>query len=215
MTGTSPIFFLATPLHDGRVHHDYMSGVIQLALAARERLIIAKFSGPFLPVSRDILTAHFLRSSATHLLCIDSDIGWGAADVEKLLAADRDFVSGLYAKKTRERPLATPLMRHHEGDLIEARYAAAGFVLLTRACIERMIEAYSELEYETPHGRAWALWSPLFDGRPYGEDAAFCKRWRDLGGRIWAHPGVVLRHYGDSAYLPEGSSEEPGAAGDA
>lgn len=214
MSRASASFFLATPLHDGRVHHDYMSGVIQLALTARERLIISKFSGPFLPVSRDILTAHFLRSSASHLLCVDSDIGWGAADVEKLLAAERDFVSGLYAKKTRERSLATPLMRHRDGDLIEAHYAAAGFLLLSRACVERVVKAHPELEYETPHGRAWAVWSPLFDARPYGEDAAFCKRWRDLGGRIWAHSGVVLKHYGDSAFLPREPSAELGAEGD-
>jgi len=72
---------LATPLHDGRVHQAYMSGAIELARAAPGRLIIGKFTGPFLPVSRDVLTAHFLRSNATHLLCVDSDIGWAAADV--------------------------------------------------------------------------------------------------------------------------------------
>jgi hypothetical protein len=199
---SEPVFFLATPLHDGRVHHAYMSGVIELARAAPGRLVIGKFSGPFLPVSRDVLTAHFLRSSATHLLCVDSDIGWGAADVELLLRADKDFVSGLYAKKTEDRLLATPLRQGREGDLVEAHFAAAGFLLLTRACIERLVSAHPELAYDTPQGRAWALWAPLFDGRPYGEDAAFCKRWQKLGGKIWAHSQVVLKHYGDCAYLP-------------
>ena len=208
MTSGEPIFFLATPLHDGRVHQAYMAGAIELARAAPGRLIIAKFSAPFLPVSRDVLTAHFLRSPATHLLCVDSDIGWSAADVERLLSADKDFVAGLYAKKTEDRALATPLRGEREADLIEAPFAAAGFLLLTRACIERLVAAHPELGYDTPQGRAWALWSPLFDARPYGEDAAFCQRWRRLGGKIWAHTKVVLTHYGDCAYLPAPSTSD-------
>ena len=198
----APLLFLATPLHDGRVHHAYMSGVIELAHAAPGRLIIGKFSGSFLAVSRDVLTAHFLRSKATHLLCVDSDIGFTAADVQKLLYANQDFVSGLYARKTQERLLATPLRKQRQGELVEAHYAAAGFLLLTRNCVERLVAAHPELAYDTPQGQAWALWSPFFDVRPYGEDAAFCKRWQELGGKIWAHPQVILTHYGDHAYLP-------------
>ena len=197
-----PIFFLATPLHDGRVHQAYMTGALELAAAAPGRLILGKFTGPFLPVSRDILTAHFLRSNATHLLCVDSDIGWSAADVEKLWRAGKDFMTGLYAKKQPDRALATPLRKQREGELIEAHYAAAGFLLLTRACIERLVAAHPELKYDTPRGPAWALWAPLFDVRPYGEDAAFSRRWRALGEKIWAHSQVVLTHYGDNGYLP-------------
>lgn len=206
MSTSDPVLFLATPLHDGRVHHAYLSGAIELARAFPGRLIIGKVSAPFLPVSRDVLTAHFLRSNATHLLCVDSDIGWTAADVEQLLRANKDFVAGLYAKKTEDRALATPLRGEREGDLAEAPYAAAGFLLLTRTCIERLVAAHPELFYESPQGRAFALWSPIFEARPYGEDAAFCKRWRALGGKIWAHTKVVLKHYGDSAYLPAEAS---------
>jgi len=203
----APLFFLATPLHDGRVHQAYMSGVIDLAHAAPGRLIVGKFSGSFLAVSRDVLTAHFLRSNATHLLCVDSDIGFSAADVLKLLNAKQDFVSGLYAKKTPDRLLATPLRKQRQGDLLEAHYAAAGFLLLTRSCIEQLVAAHPELAYDTPQGKAWALWSPIFDVHPYGEDAAFCKRWQRLGGKIWAHRQVVVTHYGDHAYLPIASAE--------
>jgi hypothetical protein len=184
-----------------------MSGVIDLARAAPGRLIIGKFNGAFLPVSRDVLTAHFLRSNATHLLCVDSDIGFAAADVQKLLEARQDFVSGLYAKKTDDRPLATPLRKHRQGDLLEAHYAAAGFLLLTRSCIEQLVAAHAELAYDTPQGRVWALWSPFFDVHPYGEDAAFCKRWQRLGGKIWAHARVIVKHYGDHAYLPIAAGE--------
>ncbi len=81
-----------------------------------------------------------LRSNATHLLCVDSDIGFTAADVQKLLSARRqDFASVCTQKKTVDRLLATPLRNQRQGDLVEAHYAAAGFLLLTRSCVERLI----------------------------------------------------------------------------
>src|SRR3954466_10602580 len=94
-TPRRPVFFLATPLHDGRVHHTYLAGAVQMSAAAPGQLIVSTYTNSFLPVSRDLLTGQFPRSPATHMLCIDSDIGWTPADVEKLLLANRDFVSGI------------------------------------------------------------------------------------------------------------------------
>jgi hypothetical protein len=199
---TPPILFLATPTHDARVHHAYMNGVLEAALVHRGRLIISKFTSQTLSLSRDILTAHFLRSNATHLFWVDSDIGWTVADLDKLLAANKDFVCGNYARKQEDRALASELRRRREGKLIEAKYAAAGFVLLTRACVQRLVDAHPELRYETPHGPAWALWSPIFQVAPRSEDISFSKRWQELGERIWVHSEVVLRHYGEAMYLP-------------
>src|SRR6478736_422234 len=202
-----PVFFLATPLHDGRVHHTYLSGAIQLSAAAPGQLIVGTYTNSFLPVSRDLLTAQFLRSPATHFLCVDSDIGWTPSDVEKLLRANKDFVSGIYARKQPDCAPASFLLEEREGDLIECQHAAAGFLLLTRACVERMVLAHPELEYKTPHGTAWALWSPVFNGKPYSEDTAFSARWRALGGKIWAHSQVLLKHYGEKMYFPIGFGE--------
>lgn len=202
-----PVFFLATPLHDGRVHHTYLAGAVKMSAAAPGQLIVSTYSNSFLPVSRDLLTAQFLRSPASHMLCVDSDIGWGPADVQKLLLANKDFMSGIYARKQPDRAPASALLEAREGDLIECQHAAAGFLLLTRACIERLVNAHPELEYKTPHGKAWALWSPVFNGKPYSEDTAFSARWRALGGKIWAHSQVLLEHYGEAMYFPQSQGE--------
>jgi hypothetical protein len=198
------VFFLATPLHDGRVHHAYLAGAVQMSAAAPGQLIVSTYTNSFLPVSRDLLTAQFLRSPATHMLCVDSDIGWSPSDVEKLLYANKPFVSGIYARKQPDGAPASFLLETREGALIECQHAAAGFLLLSRACVEQLVAAHPELEYATPHGTAWALWSPVFKGKPYSEDTAFSARWRALGGKIWAHSQVLLKHYGEKMYFPSG-----------
>ena len=127
--------------------------------------------------------------------------------MHKLLLANKDFVSGIYARKQPDNAPASALLENREGDLIECHHAAAGFLLLTRACVERLVSAHPELEYKTPHGKAWALWSPVFNGKPYSEDTAFSARWRALGGRIWAHSKVLLKHYGEAMYFPSSLGE--------
>jgi len=47
------VFFLATPLHDGRVHHSYLAGAVQMSAAAPGQLIVSTYTNSFLPVSRD------------------------------------------------------------------------------------------------------------------------------------------------------------------
>jgi hypothetical protein len=140
------------------------------------------------------------------MLCVDADISWRAGDVHKLLATGKDFVSGIYSMKNEKRTLPFNWTGERDGELLGCEWAPGGFLLVARPVIERMMGAYSNLQYKSDDGYSlWALWSMMFDPQtPYSsEDVAFCKRWRRLGGKIWAHPGVVLKHYGEAAYLPK------------
>lgn len=37
-------------------------------------------------------------------------------------------------------------------------------------------------------------------GNYLSEDYAFCRRWRDLGGEVWADPGILLTHNGTATF---------------
>lgn len=209
--------FVATPLHTQSLHLAWVRGALSAHAAFSGRIKIQTQVGSVLPRNRDILTAQFIESPATHMLCVDSDIGWTAEQAQKLLDTGKDFISGVYCKKQADRGIPAELTGKEEGELAACEYVPGGFLLLSRAVIERMIGAYREMEYiAKPYGRIWALWAPLFvQGVTYsGEDVAFCSRWRKIGGEIWMHRGVVLSHYGDMAYRPDdvaANIEEPAA----
>lgn len=184
-------------------------GWIQGALSCHAqfpgRHVIEVQKGSFLPRSRDILTRKFYDSQCTHMLCVDSDIGWHASDVQKLIDAKRPLVSGIYCKKNAGRDLPFSFTGAIDGELKSCNWAPGGFLLIERAVIERMIGAYVWMQYsDDALGKLWALWSMMFSSsEPYSsEDVGFCKRWTALGGEIWAHSGVVLNHYGEACFRP-------------
>ena len=48
--------------------------------------------------------------------------------------------------------------------------------------------------------------SAIFNGRYLPDDWAFCRRWRDIGGRLWMHTGVRLGHVGQHVFTIEGNA---------
>jgi hypothetical protein len=90
------------------------------------------------------------------------------------------------------------------------RYVGAGFLLLTRAAVTRLCEAHPELKYKRGQGEAYpnnpycygifeTMLLPEVEGY-LSEDAAFCKRWADLGGEIWLDTQSKLVHIGPMAF---------------
>ncbi len=200
--------FLATPIYDNWVHHAYMMGAVNTLLAFPGELIVHKQRGSYQPSNRNQHTWRFLQSDATHFLCVDPDLGWSAVDVLKLLEARRDFVSGIYARKQADRAPAVDFSTARDGALIEAESVGAGFLLLTRACLQRLVAAHPELNHERDGNTLCAIWQPQFNGRAhYGEEATFCAHWRALGERIWVHSQVVLKRHGETSYYPRGFAE--------
>ena len=94
--------------------------------------------------ARNELVARFLRSEATHLFFVDSDIGFTPEQVLEMLRFNEPFVAGVYPLKAL--PLSgvgkklEPCERR--GRFVTGEFCEAEFMLLKRQAIERMIEAY-------------------------------------------------------------------------
>jgi hypothetical protein len=108
---------------------------------------------------------------------------------------------------------------------VKVRYAGTGFLMIRRAALQRMCAHYPQLQFKRDHSRDAATASQhrfaLFDcmigddGTYLSEDFAFCKRWTDIGGEIWADLDSKLNHVGPMAFCGDLTSQFAGAAADA
>jgi hypothetical protein len=156
--------------------------------------------------SRDMICAKFLASDATDLVMIDSDVVWPDGTLTRLVDHPVDIVAGLYPR--RADPLAFHVRYidkpelHADPDtgLLEVEGVPAGFLRITRDALSRMVAAYASKRFADKHapgGFAHALFDNIHEGDAYyGEDYSFCRRWRDIGGKVWIDPNMTLTHIG-------------------
>jgi FkbM family methyltransferase len=202
-----------------------------LALQAQKPLPIEIHtgSGDGVARTRNILTTQFLKSDCTHLLFIDCDLIFSAEHIVKLLEANQPIIGGFYPKK-QQGPLEwvintlTPHLPRRPDGLQPVKFIGTGFLCIERSVFERMIEKYPEIKFREDYGRreiSYDLWpmgvyhaKPGDEGRYLSEDWYFCQRWLDMGGEIFGHTNVMLRHLGPVIFpldsqVPEISGPRP------
>lgn len=101
--GVRAKLFIATPMYGGLCNGNYAMGMVEAVQTfsqARIQMYYAYMMNESLITrARNALSYDFLRSSATHLMFIDADIGFNAKDIVKMVDADKDIICGLYPKK--------------------------------------------------------------------------------------------------------------------
>jgi hypothetical protein len=170
---------------------------------------------PNLPQARSVLAAAFLSTSFEKTLLVDDDMGWDAADVERLLLSDKPVIGGVGARKLdltdadpnkwccRCLPGARPDDR---GDL-EVEAVGCAFLMISRSVFETLISAHPEWKLDghaNMPAEAQRHYYRFFrfpvDKDEVGEDYEFCYQWRALGGRVWIDPAIKLIHVGEYEY---------------
>ncbi len=85
----APGLLVATPLYDG-AQADYLRSIVGLVGAAERRGLPCAFAwlsnNASISRARNVLTAAFLQSDASHMLFLDGDIGFAADEVVDLIA---------------------------------------------------------------------------------------------------------------------------------
>lgn len=203
--------YIATPCYGGEVHATYARSLAEtyVELTSNDFAVMTRINtaNTRLDFSRNNLISEFMQSEADYMLCIDSDLGWGAKAVMLLLSHDVDFVCGIYPKRKEAvfeyRPLwnENGKMQKNELGLLKMECIPAGFMLLKREAIQKMIDHFPELFYEpemegllTGHKFFSA---ELIDKKQWGEDYMFCKRAIEAGIEIWADPRIEFDHAGN------------------
>ena len=148
-----------------------------------------------------------------YVVFIDHDLSWEPEDMLALLEVPHhplEVIAGTYRFKDDTKDFmgqpylgenGIPLCRN-EGDSLQVMMdcVPAGFLRISPHNINVFMVGYPELIY----GERYHPMIDLFnhgarDGCWYGEDYAFCRRWKEADGRIWCLPKLNLIHHAKDA----------------
>jgi GT2 family glycosyltransferase len=184
----------------GYVHPDMIPHLFMEALGRQLRdakiisTIAEEFSGPLIAQARNRLVKRFLETRCDYFLSVDSDIVWMPDDIHRLVADDKDIVSGLYISRN---PLGTfPVYM----DLVDGAYikavsvpeglteigaAGTGFCLIQRKVLMKLgvNQLWPYAEVLNPR-----------TGASMTEDVTFSERAKAEGFELWLDPQVKVGH---------------------
>lgn len=216
--------FIATPAFEGKTHVPFTVSFAETILLCARNHIQVEYrivtSGSLLCAERNRLIKSFLESECTHMLCIDSDLGWPAQAVIEMLKKNVDFIAGVYPARLEKsflfRPSHNPngsIVTDPEKGLLKMEYIPAGFMLLNRNVLLNMIERTPERRFEpkdkrNPDGHA-LFNTEIYEGEFWGEDYVFCRLAREAGFDIWVDPMIQFNHGGNIGMLAEVLSDKP------
>lgn len=173
--------------------------------------VVTTSGDPYVERARHVITHLFLKSEATHLLQWDADLECLSSDaIFGMLGSGHDVVGCAYPIKDAEGMVcASPLeetVTIDEHGCMPVREVGTGFLLTSRAAIERLCLQYPDRKYVADRRpfqgeEMWALFKCGIHNRRYlGEDYDFCRLWRELGERVYAFLPPVFRHWGSHGY---------------
>jgi hypothetical protein len=172
---------IATPCYGGQLTESYLHGILSTLTEAGKQGIQLHLNTmgneSLITRARNTLVSQFLDADKkdpdkfTHLMFIDSDIGFGGEAIVRLLESNYDVACGIYPRKSvdwnsvksyaekkdyenlEQKALgynlnfANPLNIEVKNGFTEVLDAATGFMCIKKEVFYKMIEAYPNLKY--------------------------------------------------------------------
>jgi hypothetical protein len=198
----------ATPAYMGNIGIGYFASMTRsrdiLLKAGIESAVSFVEGDALIGRARNQLMERFINSEFTHLFYVDSDLEWDPSAPLRMIEADKSCVCGLYPYKQDCESYAVSFETDVNGSaqmvngLLPIKQGPAGFMLLKRKMIQRMMDKFPSLKYEGGYN---FFQTEVKDGIYWGEDTAFMERWRSISGSIWAMPNIDFKHAGNKKWI--------------
>jgi len=188
-----------------------------------QKRLAMRFGTDGLVAARNQVAAQLIQSDCDWLLWVDTDMGFAADSLDKLLMVadpvERPIVGGLcfaarqYAHDgmngfwTRPQPTIYTWLDNPDGGsgfkivplypvnaIMQVAATGSAFILIHRSVFERIAEAVVE-ETGNRIGEHWYDRMPAPNGELLGEDISFCVRANYAGIPVHVHTGVRTSHY--------------------
>ena len=162
-------------------------------------------ANPYISAARANCLKAALKVQSDMIVFLDDDVSWEPSALVKLISTPGDVVGGTYRCKQpgdEENYMGRVLQDEkgyptsmREDGCLECSQLPAGFLKVSRNCIDVFMRGRPDLCYGSP----WDMSVDLFNHGAYkglwwGEDYAFCRNWRDLGGKVWLIPDLDIDH---------------------
>ena len=189
--------FIATPCYGGQVNVFFMESIINLIFECKAKNIQCSFFQiPFeslIPRARNVCASAFIKSKCTHMIFIDSDIEFRAADVIQMISTNVDLIGGSYPTKNINNKLFEKICNENRKDSfrnivsksvnytskkiksavtnenkrkIECEYIATGFMLIKQNVFIKIINQCGEtIKYtnDIPAYNQYSINNELYD----------------------------------------------------
>ena len=230
--------FVGTPVHsDVSIHYFKASLEFQKECYVRKIPVMFQvMKSSLVTQGRQLCVSAFLSSQCTHLLFIDSDISYSYKMFEKMVNYDKDICMVPYPIKSMDfekikkkikngseldpmvmgnqytMSIVDPTSIKIDNGFIEVERGPAGFMLIKREAIEKLIKEYPEftikqhtlidgklVERDNMYNFFDTYWDPK-EKTYTGEDFYFCKLAKHAGIKMYALIDEYISHHGEFSY---------------
>lgn len=213
------VVMVGTPTYSGQLVHQYLTSYIQsFTDCIRGEILLA----PEFPVNfslvqyaRNWLVYQFLKNPEfTHLMWIDSDLGWQHNAIRRLVESGKDIIGGSYTTKHPTKPIypfvaCGPV---DEAGMQEVSSLPGGFLLMSRAAVQalwdnspEMIMEHGGEDHAVRHVCDLELVTSDENGnhvrRLLGEDYVMQVKLRSLGFQMYLQTDIDFVHVGQREFL--------------
>jgi glycosyltransferase involved in cell wall biosynthesis len=180
--------------------------------------VVTEISNPYISCARATMLRKAMDAKADVVVFIDHDLSWEPHALLQLIETPGDVIAGTYRFKRAEEEYMGALLPDIHGrpqvrddGCVKAHSVPAGFLKITANGVNRFMLEYPELCY----GDRFSLAIDLFnhgahEGRWYGEDYAFSRRWNAKCGQIWIIPDLNLTHWSRAERMDGEYNSYPG-----
>ena len=156
---------------------------------------------PLIHVVRNMQVHKFLHESkADKIVFVDADVGWRMGSLFHVATHKEHVVAaGVRRRKDPEdyavNFLDAGIDQDQKTGLIEIETIGMALTAITRECLETFRAKTPEYAYgfnDQTHHAFFQL--PIGGGQVVGEDVFFCRKWRELGGKVWLDPRHWTTH---------------------
>ena len=199
---------IGTPSYDGRIDVWFANSLVSTVKMAIEKNIhvhaIYTSYDSLIQRARNSLFKLALDGGYDDLFFIDSDVEWEPEWFFRLLERPEPIVGAALIKKADTEGYTVKLLDKNlkwsnDKKIIEVDGVGTGFMKVSKFALQKLWEVSSPYMSDGQENRMICD-IRVENGDLISEDYIICKKWQDLGYKVWLDPTITINHIGIKKY---------------